>query len=296
MNFITKFSKARNLPPSFTETATNYYMPLLEEVVKRKGSKTFILGINGAQGSGKSTLAEFLATAALELRGWAVTCISLDDIYHTKAARLKLAHEMHPLMETRGVPGTHDVDLGVEVLTKLRDLKHGETVAVPRFDKAIDDQLPKSEWSLAEGPQNLIIFEGWCMGCLAQSEGELLEPVNELEAQEDPDGIWRRSVNQSLLDYNDRLWSQLDIMSMLQVPSFEQVYLWRTEQENKLVKSLGYATELSDPIKMRRFIFHYERLTRHMLKNLGSNVDILMKLNQDHQVYSIFPEALTKSN
>ena len=40
--------------------------------------------------------------------------LSLDDLYLPKAERLRLARDVHPLLATRGVPGTHDVALGVE--------------------------------------------------------------------------------------------------------------------------------------------------------------------------------------
>src|SRR6187402_352808 len=73
-------------------------------------SSPFILGISGLQGSGKSTLAASLIEAAKE-RGWSAVSLSLDDVYLTRAEREALGRQVHPLLRTRGVPGTHDLTL-----------------------------------------------------------------------------------------------------------------------------------------------------------------------------------------
>ena len=45
-------------------------------------------------------------------------CISLDDYYLTKKQRNYLSKRIHPLLETRGVPGTH----ATEKITKTIQL------------------------------------------------------------------------------------------------------------------------------------------------------------------------------
>ena len=291
MNVITDFCEAKGLGPSFSATLESCYLPLLEQLIplKAQHGKTLVLGINGAQGSGKSTLAEFLAFAANRLHGWQVSCLSLDDIYHTKKTRLELSQKLHPLMLTRGVPGTHDIDLGASTIAKLRSLGEGESLKIPRFDKAVDDRLSEADWPQGEGVQDLIIFEGWCLGCSPESLDKLVDPINSLEADEDSKGDWRAYVNDAIGEYQSKLWSQLDLLIMLRVPSFEQVTIWRSEQEERLVESLGKPTELSDPAKMKRFISHYERLTRHMLSTLGQSADLVMDLDTEHRVYKITP-------
>lgn len=287
---IAEFSKQEKLGTAFADTALQYYLPLLSCLKSRKGECPLFLGVNGSQGSGKSTLAKFLAVAAREVFGWEVTCLSLDDIYLTKAARQKLAGSVHPLFETRGVPGTHDVDLGIATLNGLRNLHEGETFQIPRFDKSTDDQFPQSEWPVAQGKQDLVIFEGWCIGCEPQAPEALEQPVNELESGQDEEAIWRTLVNTSIADYEFKLWSQLDLLVMLKAPTFAQVYHWRSEQEQKLVDSLGYATELSDPSKMKYFISHYQRLTEHMLDSLPAKADVVMELDQGRRICKMKPE------
>ena len=53
----------------------------------------------------------------LELvHGLRAAILSLDDIYLSGADRLQRANTIHPLLATRGVPGTHDVGLGLQLL------------------------------------------------------------------------------------------------------------------------------------------------------------------------------------
>lgn len=48
--------------------------------------------------------------------------------------------ENQPLLITRGVPGTHDVELGISLLTDLK--KHlQQNIMIPRFDSSIDDRV-----------------------------------------------------------------------------------------------------------------------------------------------------------
>ena len=70
-----------------------------------------MVGLTGPQGSGKSTLAAKLPPL-LAARGLRSAVLALDDLYLTHAERRRLAADIHPLLATRGVPGTHDVALG----------------------------------------------------------------------------------------------------------------------------------------------------------------------------------------
>ncbi|MEY4952978.1 MAG: hypothetical protein RL299_1402, partial [Pseudomonadota bacterium] len=156
--------------------------------------KPLVLGICGAQGSGKTTLVSALA-AALEAEGVAAASVSLDDLYLTRAERLELAQTVHPLFATRGVPGTHDVALG---LATLDALERGEAVPLPRFDKGNDDRAPMESWPAAPKGVQVLLLEGWCLGARPQGPEALAQPVNALEAEEDPDGRWRAHANTAL--------------------------------------------------------------------------------------------------
>ena len=66
---------------------------------------TPVFAIAGLQGSGKSTLAAQVAARARS-EGLRVAVLSLDDLYLTRAQRQRLALDVHPLLATRGPPGT----------------------------------------------------------------------------------------------------------------------------------------------------------------------------------------------
>ncbi len=163
-----------------------------------RGQGGSIFGINGGQGSGKSTAAAFLKDELLSAHGLRAVVLSLDDFYLPRAHRERLARDVHPLFATRGVPGTHDVQLGIDTLDKLRELRKGDSLALPQFSKADDDRMPANPWSSVTGPVDIVLFEGWCVGTPPQTSAELAEPVNALEASEDADGRWRHIVNEQL--------------------------------------------------------------------------------------------------
>src|SRR3954470_21426854 len=101
------------------------------------------IAISGAQGSGKTTLAALLTQRLIE-RGVAAVACSLDDFYYPRATRIKLARSVHPLLVTRGVPGTHDVGLCMQVLDDVVR----RTTALPRFDKSLDDRIDAARWPI----------------------------------------------------------------------------------------------------------------------------------------------------
>ena len=111
------------------------YQPLVSWVLTQcEVKETFVLGINGAQGSGKSTLCEILRTQLIET-GLSVPLLSIDDLYLRRSDRETLAEGIHPLCSIRGVPGTHDVDLGLGLLQRLRTLGIEDSLALPRLIK-----------------------------------------------------------------------------------------------------------------------------------------------------------------
>ena len=107
-----------DLPASYADTVKKTLLPLVNHILTRQRSKQrpVVVGIHGAQGTGKSTLTLFLRDILSRHHGVNTTNFSLDDIYLTRAERQDLAERVHPLFITRGVPGTHDVALGQQVL------------------------------------------------------------------------------------------------------------------------------------------------------------------------------------
>jgi D-glycerate 3-kinase len=233
-----------------------------------------LAGLCGAQGSGKSTLAAGLA-ARFEREGVPTAILSIDDLYLTRAERERLARDVHPLLRTRGVPGTHDVALGLSVIT---DLAAGRPARLPRFDKAIDDRAPASRWPVAPAGTRLLILEGWCVGARPQAGEALAEPANTLERDEDPDGIWRGFANAALAGAYQALFGRIDPLILLAAPGFDIVLRWRIEQEHQLRRERGGGM---DDAGVARFIRHYERLTRHILAEMPGRADLVLPLAED---------------
>lgn len=243
--------------------------------------RPLILGLCGAQGSGKSTLAEGLQKR-MTARGVRTAILSLDDLYLDGPARAALATRIHPLLRTRGVPLTHDVPRGIAVIDGIRA---GQPVTLPRFDKARDEPAPDT------GPVDgvdLLIFEGWCVGAIPQDEVALVEPINPLERDGDPDGRWRRAVNAALATDYAALFGRIDRLILLAAPGFEVVAGWRTEQEEALRRRItatgGDASGLMDTAAIGRFVQHYERLTRHILHEMPARADLTLPLDEHRRL------------
>ncbi len=275
------------LPTELAGELPRLYLPLAAWLNQQRPAQgPLVVGINGSQGSGKSTLCQllkYLLEAGFDCR----TCvISIDDLYLSKAAREQLASEVHPLLATRGVPGTHDIPLALSLFDQLKTAQNDDRSRIPRFNKATDDRWAKEDWEELVGPVELILFEGWCVGAAPQNSEQLQTPLNSLEAKEDPDGRWRRYVNAQLEGPYRQLFGQLDRLLMLKIPDWEMVYHWRKRQEQQLAAKSSGAGIMGET-ELRRFIMHYERLTRHQLKTLPQAADLCLHLNPQQQVTAI---------
>ena len=251
--------------------------PLIEAALREADGRLLVIGICGAQGSGKSTLAQ-----ALIQRFGNSAVLSLDDIYYTRAERDALARAVHPLFQTRGVPGTHDIALGLSVLDAL---DRGEAVALPRFDKSRDDRVPAAQWPKVGPALRLLVLEGWCVGARPEPEQALDVPVNALERDEDVDGCWRRHANAALAGNYQQLFARLDRLILLAAPGFAVVSDWRIQQERGLrAQSDVGAPGLMTDDDVHRFIQFYERLTRHILAEMPERADLVVRLRDDRSV------------
>lgn len=283
VSLVKTFIEQEQLPDSYLETVQQWFEPMVEELLVRISAHegTYVIGISGCQGSGKSTLAALLVNMLNGMLGLRCINLSIDDFYLTHLERQDLAREVHTLLATRGVPGTHDVTLAMNT---IRQLSESGQVAVPRFNKAIDDRYPEQDWPRLSGPVDVIVLEGWCLSIGPQNEAELEEGINALEQNEDADGAWRRYVNAAIgNDYLD-FYGMVDYLVMLKAPDFDKVYEWRQNQEDKLAAAqsdtAGANNRIMSPEELQRFIQHYERVTRHGLQTLPEKADVVFQLTE----------------
>lgn len=292
MRWAEDFVAQHRLPADYAGTAQPFAGPLAERIQRLRVSagRPILVGVSGAQGSGKTTFARFVSKWLSRRMHLSAVCFSLDDVYLTRAERQALAHRTHPLLETRGVPGTHDVALAHRVLDALTHPGAARKVAVPAFDKATDDRSPEWDWRRVDAPVDVVLFEGWCVGARPQLPEALGDPVNEVEAAEDGDAVWRTGVNERLRTDYAELFARLDMLIMLRVPSFGSVFEWRALQERKLRERLQDVPAESEGSPgpsasgLRRFIRHYERLTRHMLETMPAYADVVIDIDANHRM------------
>lgn len=272
------------LPLSFRTAIEQIYAPLANCIADhlRRTGQFCVVGLCGPQGSGKSTGAEAIRLL-LKAKGLRVVILSLDDLYLTRAERGRLASTTHPLLATRGPPGSHDLAFGNKLLDQLQTEAR---VVLPSFDKAMDERRQQEQWKSFEGPADVVLFEGWCVGARPESPDALITPINDLERDLDADGSWRGFVNAALARYQS-FFSRIDFQILLQPPGFEVVTRWRREQEAKL---RGRKSEDRPDLRVMtddevdRFVQHYERLTRHIIREMPARADAVVELGPEREL------------
>lgn len=257
-----------------TGYSTEFVAAVLDDALSQ-GSRVY--GIAGLQGTGKSTLAAQMAALA-HTRGLSVVVLSIDDFYFGRRERLRLGRDVHPLLATRGPPGTHDVALACATIDGLRAISEGDVVRLPCFDKIADRRLPPSRWPRIARHPDLILLEGWFLKVPAQEDADLGAPINALERDEDGDGTWRRYVNRALADDYTPLWERIDRLLFLHGPGFEIVPEWRWQQEVTLQASQPQRHAMDRPA-VDRFVMFFERVSRQALRTLPAIADWRIELD-----------------
>lgn len=292
--FWRAFLARERLPEAYRELAESWFAPLAAGLIKGHWARSAgvdrppvgVVGLCGCQGSGKSTLATLLAAWLQAVAGLRVLVLSLDDFYLPRAQRLDLARTHHPLFVTRGVPGTHDISALGQVIRALQS-REDRAISLPSFDKAADDRAPSGPDIRADSI-DLVLLEGWCVGLLPQPTGELEHPVNRLEREEDPDGVWRTAVNEALAGPYRGVFDLIDTLVVLKAPSFDRVFDWRWQQEQKLRVRLGEGAAgqagLMDRRALERFLHFYQRLTEWGLESLPERADLCFHLQASRDI------------
>ncbi len=287
---LKTFISNNQLDLVFEQNAVDWYMPLADRLVERQShfDETFFVGINGCQGSGKSTLAMFLAEYIQSKYPLSIAVLSLDDFYLSLASRKEMAKHIHPLFTVRGAPGTHDTQLIANTFKALS--KPGLNVALPIFNKALDNPVNPKQWPRINAPVDMVLMEGWCWGVPAQPIESLAAAVNTLEQQQDPKAIWRNKVNEYLRLEYEPLYDHMDLWLMLKAPDFSKVYKWRLEQENKLAQYLQSSNKdntcynLMSAEQVCHFVDHYQRLTEYAIDVMPKRCDYIYHLDGERKI------------
>ena len=197
-----------------------------------------------------------------------------------------MSYTTHPLFKTRGVPGTHDINLLKKFFYLIKKNKFKKT-KLPKFDKSIDDRLKKKYWFNMKKKPEIVILEGWCVGAKPQPNSLIKKPINILEKYEDKDLIWRRHVNEKLKKEYKKLFAMIDYYIFMKIPNFNMVFKWRLLQENKLRKKSRYRKKIMSYNEIKRFIMFYQRITLQMIKDLSKSASVVMLSNKNHEIKKV---------
>ena len=256
---------------------------------KAKNRKPFIVGLSGGQGTGKTTISSIMSIILKKYFKLNIFKISIDDFYKTRKERFLLSKKIHNLLKTRGVPGTHDTNIILDFLNKVKH-KNFKPLKLPKFNKAADDRFKKELWYSINKRPDVIIFEGWCIGARPQKNYQLKKHINSVEKLNDQNLIWRKYVNYQLKKNYRKLFNQLNCLLYLKAKNFNLLQKWRLKQERKLLTfSREYKNlKIMNKKEVINFMKTYERITQNMFKDAPKYASIILNLNSNHQIKSVF--------
>ena len=290
LNFLNREKIYKKSITTHIKNLKKVYIPIafwIEKKYKRK-RKTLLLGLSASQGSGKTTVAAILSIILKIFFKRKVCVISIDDFYKTLKDRKKMAKNKHPLFETRGVPGTHDIDLLKKFFISIKQENFKSTI-LPKFNKSNDDRFKKKYWHIIKKKPEIVLLEGWCVGAKAEAFSSLKKPINNLEKYEDKFLIWRKFVNKKLKKEYKKVFSMIDYYIFMKAPNFKMVFKWRLLQEKKLKKKKKsrYKNKIMSYNNIKRFIMFYQRITLQMVEDLSKSASIVLFLKKNREIKKV---------
>ncbi len=255
--------------------------------INKKANKTrpYFVGLAGGQGTGKTTISSLIRIILTKYFKLNVFRISIDDFYKTRKERINLSKRVHPMLLTRGVPGTHDINMMLNFFRKSKSKKF-KRVKLPTFNKAIDDRYNKKKWYDLKKKPDVIIFEGWCVGAKSEKNTTLNKAINSLERAKDQKKIWRKHVNHQLKSKYKNLYSQLNCLIYLKAKNFSLLQKWRLKQERKLWVKSKVKSKIMSREDVLNFMQTYQRITQNMFRNMPKYASVIFNLNSNHQIKS----------
>ena len=285
-SFITSQETKKEKFKNKEKMIKDFLIPICFWIFKHKPkNKTYIIGLAGGQGTGKTTISSLIKLILSYYFKLNVFKVSIDDFYKTRKERLKLSKTKHPLLLTRGVPGTHDIDMMNKLFSNIKKTKF-RSMLIPKFDKSIDDRYNKKFWYKIKKKPDILILEGWCVGAKPEKENTLYTPINKLEKNLDSKKKWRLHVNNQLKNKYAKLFNQMHSLLYLKAKNFNVLKSWRIKQEKKLkFKNKNKKNnKIMNNLEVLNFMMTYQRITQNMFKIAPKHSSIIIDLNDRHQI------------
>ena len=264
----------------------SFLIPLCFWISKKAESKRpYFVGLAGGQGTGKTTISSLIRIILTKYFKLNVFRISIDDFYKTRKERISLSKKVHPMLLTRGVPGTHDINMMLNFFRQSKSKKF-KRLKLPTFNKAIDDRFKKKRWYDLKKRPDVIIFEGWCVGAKSEKNITLNKAINSLERVKDQKKIWRKYVNHQLKSKYKNLYTQLNCLIYLKAKNFSLLQKWRLKQERKLWVKSKVKSKIMSRGDVLNFMQTYQRITQNMFRNMPKYASVIFNLNSNHQIKS----------
>ena len=264
----------------------SFLIPLCFWISKKAEKKRpYFVGLAGGQGTGKTTISSLIRIILIKYFRLNVFRISIDDFYKTRKERINLSKRVHPMLLTRGVPGTHDINMMLNFFRNSKSKKF-KRLKLPTFNKAIDDRFNKKKWYDLKKRPDVIIFEGWCVGAKSEKNLTLKKTINSMEKIKDPKQVWRKYVNHQLKSKYKNLYSQLNCLIFLKAKNFSLLQKWRLKQERKLGVKSKVKSKIMSKADVLNFMQTYQRITQNMFRNMPKYASVIFNLNSNHQIQS----------
>ncbi len=256
----------------------NYILPIID-YFNNTNDKKFI--ISGSQGAGKSTLSQLIKIVIEKTSSKKVMLLSIDDYYYSKSDRYNISQLVHPLLMTRGVPGTHNIKKLKEHLRQFK--KKQFPIITPTFNKLKDDISKKTK---VFNKADILILEGWCCGAKPIENKFLYKNLNKIERDLDQNFKWRKYYNSKLKNEYQQIFKTFDRIIYLQPLSFQFVLKWRYAQEKNNAKKTK-TKNFMNKNTTKNFILYYEKLTKWMIKNMPDKADMLIEVDKEQKIKKI---------
>ena len=212
-------------------------LPLLTEAGRPSNSRRLI-GLSALPGCGKTTLGHWLERAAAWL-DLPLQVVSIDDFYF-EAQRLDQAMQGNPWQVPRALPGSHDIPLLQSTLTRWLS---GAAVELPCFDKSLrQGRGDRSGWRPCSA--DVLVFEGWFVGCEPLPPGESLGIGSDLLLpQISPEELLARQHVQVALGPYQPIWTLLDSLWQIRAQNLSSSQRWKQQQEDQMLRDRGVALD-----------------------------------------------------